>query len=297
MRRAFPFLLSFLLLLPLTADAQFGPIVPEVCRTCACGFGGVLAIIQNLVNFIIGLAVIFATIILVWGGILYVLSPTNPESRSTANKMLINAAVGLLIVLSAWLIVDFVMKTLYGGQFGPWHSILLAGEGPSCVESKPNAPLFGGTITSVPGVGGGPSTETGDEAGVRARLAAAGISVNKEACPPGVRYQDHPGGCTSVGGMQEATIQQAIILKGICGSLTVTGGNELGHTEGTVSHTTGYKIDFGTGIDSCIQGGANGYFVRNGSRGSHARYTDKCTNEYVRESDHWDVRVSRACSR
>lgn len=144
-------LLFAVFLLPLVADAQFGPIVPEVCRQCPCGFGGVLAIIQNLVNFIIGIAIIFATIIIVWGGILYVLSPANPENRNTANKMLINAVVGILITLSAWLIVDFVMKTLYGGQFGPWNTILLNGSGPSCVEAKENKPLFSGDIAVTPG--------------------------------------------------------------------------------------------------------------------------------------------------
>lgn len=149
-------LLSFVLLdiallaLPAEVYAQFGPIVPEVCRTCPCGFGGVLAIIQNVVNFLIGIGIIIATLIIVWGGILYVLSPANPENRSTANKMLINAVVGLLITLSAWLIVDFVMKTLYGGQFGPWNSILLTGEGAACIEAKDNPALFSGAIIAIP---------------------------------------------------------------------------------------------------------------------------------------------------
>jgi hypothetical protein len=141
-----------LLLVPFVADAQFGPIVPAICQQCPCGFGGVLAIIQNLMNFVIGIAVIFATIIIVWGGILYVLSPTNPEHRGTANKMLLNAFIGLCIVLSSWLIVDFVMKTLYGGQFGPWNSILINGAGGSCIEENENVkPLFEGEIVATPG--------------------------------------------------------------------------------------------------------------------------------------------------
>lgn len=150
-------ILALLMLLPMPVAAQFGPIVPEVCRTCACGFGGVLAIIQNVVNFIIGIAIIFATIIMVWAGGLYILSAANPESRSTANKMLINAVIGLLIVLSAWLIVDFVMKTLYdnGSEFGPWNSILLSGTGDNCIVAKPTQKLFTGSIFDVPGQGGG----------------------------------------------------------------------------------------------------------------------------------------------
>lgn len=148
-------------LLPHVASAQFGPIVPEACRSCPCGFGGVLIIIQNIVNFVIALGIVVATIIVVWGGILYILSPTNPEHRSTANKMLINAVVGLLIMLSAWLVVDFVMKTLYGGQFGPWNTILLRGEGAACIEGKPATGLFGGEVTLVPGLR--PGTETSFE--------------------------------------------------------------------------------------------------------------------------------------
>jgi hypothetical protein len=156
MKRIFFLVLGFTLLLPLSVEAQFGPIIPEVCRACPCGFGGVLAIIQNVVNFLIGISIIFATIIIVWAGGLYILSATNPESRSTANKMLINAAVGLLIVLSAWLIVDFVMKTLYdsGSEFGPWNSILAGnGEEDSCIvaNTTDTPSLFSGNLFTVPG--------------------------------------------------------------------------------------------------------------------------------------------------
>ena len=92
---------------------------------------------------------------MVWAGSLYILSATNPESRSTANKMLINAAVGLLIVLSAWLIVDFVMKTLYknDSEFGPWNSILVGGGDNSCIVANTTPPpsLFTGNVFTVPG--------------------------------------------------------------------------------------------------------------------------------------------------
>jgi hypothetical protein len=163
MRRFIPFAIALLLLAPSVAAAQFGPIVPDVCKACPCGFGGVLAIVQNLINFVISLSIIIATIVIAWAGGLYILSPTNPEMRGTANKMLINAVIGIMIVLSAWLIVDFVMKTLYGGQFGPWNSILTDTSGSnSCVQPKPTAPLFSGDIFTVtPGQGSGGSTGGG----------------------------------------------------------------------------------------------------------------------------------------
>jgi len=164
MKKILPFILALLVLsAPLTAFAQFGPIVPDVCRTCACGFGGVMAIIQNVINFIIAISIVIATLIMVWAGVLYILSPTNPESRSTANKMLINAALGIVIVLSAWLIVDFVMKTLYNNnsKFGPWNTILISGTGDSCVVAKEPKPLFSGNILAVPGQGSGAGGGTG----------------------------------------------------------------------------------------------------------------------------------------
>lgn len=186
MKRIFPFLIALLVFLPLTASAAlpgFGQIVPEVCKSCPCGWGGVMAIIQNVVNFIIALSVVFATIIIAWAGGLYILSPTNPESRSTANKMLINAFIGLLIVLSAWLIVDFVMKTLYGGQFGPWNSILTAGGvgANSCVVAKETSPLFTGDIIAVPGQGTGAGTGGGGGSNCPAGDAASMVAFPAEA--------------------------------------------------------------------------------------------------------------------
>ena len=173
-------LVAFLAFVPLTASAAsatfFGPIVPEICQQCPCGFGGVLAIIQNLMNFIVSISIIIMTLILVWGGFLYMTSPTNPESRSTANKMLINAVIGILIVLSAWLIVDFVMKTLYSGPdgqqgvFGPWNSIIIEGAGKSCIEKMETRPLFNRGITTIPGTVEPPVTVSGS---IQARICAA----------------------------------------------------------------------------------------------------------------------------
>ena len=170
------FSLASLVVVPLSVWAADMPLlssgwslVPEACRACPCGFAGVMGTVQNLVNSGISFGILFAVIIIAWAGFLYITTPTNPEARSQANKMLINAAIGLLIICSAWLIVDFVMKTLYAGEdnqhgkFGPWNSILTGGD--ICVEAKTTQPLFSGAITaaqlatSVPaGVGsvGGP---------------------------------------------------------------------------------------------------------------------------------------------
>jgi hypothetical protein len=128
-------------------------LVPEACRSCPCGFAGVLGIAQNVVSAGISVGILFAVIIIAWAGFILITSPFNAEAKGTAHKMLINAVIGLLIVCSAWLIVDFVMKALYSGpdgqqgKFGPWNSILTGGD--ICVqETKNMGTLFSGPITA-----------------------------------------------------------------------------------------------------------------------------------------------------
>lgn len=131
-------------------------------------FGAVMEIVQRFVNMGITLGIFFFVVIMAWAGLLFIMSATNPESRSKAKGMLLNAAVGLLIVLSAWLMVDFVMKILYSGPegtegaFGPWNSIL--GSGPACVVGRATIPLFSGVIdtTDLPTT---PDDTSGDPTG------------------------------------------------------------------------------------------------------------------------------------
>lgn len=113
-------------------------------------FGAIMQIAQNLLGAAIAFGVLIFVIMMAWGGFLLITSPVNPEAKSTARKMLGNAAIGLLITMSAWLIVDFVMKSLYNptkSGFGPWNSIL--GSGPACVTKTENMDsLFSGAITA-----------------------------------------------------------------------------------------------------------------------------------------------------
>lgn len=70
-------------------------------------------------------------------------SSVNAENKSKAKNVLTNAVVGLLLALSAWLLVDFMMKTLYnpatqdqsGKVWGPWNSILGDGTRPDGTPS------------------------------------------------------------------------------------------------------------------------------------------------------------------
>ena len=171
-RRWAPLLLALLFLVPLMASAQNLPLldpdwrlVPdahaldESCPVGApLGFGGTLQLIQNAMNAAVSFGVIICVVVITFAGILLILTPTNPESHSQAKKILTNAAIGFLIILSAWLIVDFVMKILYNQNlegWGPWNTILHGGN--VCVKEMDTKPLFDRAITNIPGqtTGGG----------------------------------------------------------------------------------------------------------------------------------------------
>lgn len=154
-------------------------------------YGAVLDTIQRGMNAAISFGILIFVIIMAWAGFQFIMSVTNPEARSHARGMLLNAAIGLMIVLSAWLIVDFVMKTLYigagngdtAGAFGPWNSILNGGN--ACVIAHtPQSLVSGGIYVAPPqqgtGIGGGTGTYDGSftyQSGIQAQKQHASAKL------------------------------------------------------------------------------------------------------------------------
>jgi hypothetical protein len=116
-------------------------------------------------------------VIVIYAGILFMTTAANPEGHSQARKMLLNAVLGFVIVLAAWLVVDFVMKAFYNPDdsgFGPWNQILTGG-GDYCITAKPSVPLFtGGIAGSFTVPGGAPSGGYATNVGKAGALCADG---------------------------------------------------------------------------------------------------------------------------
>lgn len=167
------FLGVFLIASPAAYAAEstfFAPIVPTECQSCPCGYAGVLEIIRHLTNFAVSFGVIVVTIMLAWGGFMYIVSVANPENRRQANSLISGAVIGLLLVLGSWLIIDFIMRAAYSGpdgtegKFGPWNSIL-AESADFCIVAKQTKPLFSGLDFSGPSTNptdADPNTNPGD---------------------------------------------------------------------------------------------------------------------------------------
>lgn len=156
------------------ASTFFGPIVPPECNcepeggvtgeggtvtASAADYGCVLQTIQNATNFAVSVGAILVVVAIAYAGALLILTPTNPGNREIARGAVTKAVVGLIVVLSAWLVVDFVMKMVYNADamagnvsLGPWNGILNEGNAPKCI-SPTKAPVLPDLITPPPQVG------------------------------------------------------------------------------------------------------------------------------------------------
>jgi len=100
-----------------------GPGEPE-CEACH-----IIKMTNNIVTWLIGILFVVFAIVLVVSGFRMVVSGGNPEAKTDAKNKITNAFVGLVIVLSAWLLVDTLMRVLLAGNsgeisgYGPWTEI------------------------------------------------------------------------------------------------------------------------------------------------------------------------------
>jgi len=221
-------------------------------------------------------AVIVATLLFVYAGILYVTSGPNPSNLTKAHSMFWNVLIGLIFILGAWLMVDLVMKMFYSEstQFGPWNEILCSNSTTQCTPVQGSGVLQPPPTTPGPGPGGQqPSGQTlgvtlgdpnaGDSLALGhnetlSQLGAvigaqncANICVTSTAGPNGVQDGCSGTGCTSLAGMREPIVGFVSNLAASCNAqnnacaVVITGGTEgsAGHSDGQFSHANGYKVD------------------------------------------------------
>lgn len=77
-----------------------------------CTFTHFFVLIQTVVNYLVKIAAIIATIAIVIAGIWLATSGGNESHRSKAQEIIQAALIGLIIVLAAWLIVTAIVFAL-----------------------------------------------------------------------------------------------------------------------------------------------------------------------------------------
>lgn len=104
--------------------AQAADLVP--CSGASCSTCDVVKVANGVVGW---LAIALASIgglVLMFAGVKMVTSAGNMGAIESAKEMMVNVIIGYLILLSAWLVIDTVMKTFVGDEipgYGPWNEI------------------------------------------------------------------------------------------------------------------------------------------------------------------------------
>lgn len=161
--------LFLVLVIPHVVFGATSPIVPQVGSTCFCAgsapdYGCILQIIQNVINVAVMLGVTLCVIWIAYAGFMMMLTGGSPEARSQSKTRIGNAVIGIALILCSWLVVDFVMKTIYNpgttfetNTFGPWNTILAPASGSECIKQTTPQSIVTGSIGILTGVPAGTS--------------------------------------------------------------------------------------------------------------------------------------------
>ncbi|MDO8492508.1 MAG: pilin [bacterium] len=290
-------ILYLLVFLPSHFVFAQNPLVP--CGiTFQCQLCDLVVLVQNVINFIIlYLAAPVATLLIAWAGIKLIVNAENEGERTKAKQLLKDILVGFLWVLCAWFVVILIVGTLVkdagvASKDSPWFKI-------EC-----NRPAYGPLDTKLDQAQPGlivftPSGAVGAYSQIQAQekfSSAGNISVFSTG---NCNDQNNPS-CTSLQGIQPKTVDGVINLRQACGSscsIVISGGTEVGHSEGGASHSAGDKVDisikgssssFNTFITKTLKAQNNNMMPANTTlqmQVSGKKY------EVRYEIDHYDIRV------
>lgn len=89
-------------------------IVP--CNGVDCTVCNIASLAQNVLNMAVYLAVFLAAVLFAWAGVKMLTARDNAGERKKGKEIFFNVMVGLVGILSAWLIIDAIMFTFTGSH-------------------------------------------------------------------------------------------------------------------------------------------------------------------------------------
>lgn len=92
---------------PFVALAEGNPYLesPIRCKDAGCLF-------TDIIRFFLGGVAIVATAMFIWGGFLFLTSSGNSEQIKKGKDTLLWSGLGIVIVLSSWVLISYLLKNL-----------------------------------------------------------------------------------------------------------------------------------------------------------------------------------------
>jgi hypothetical protein len=126
LRLRFPAVLILTSLLFLTPALAFAAGLPAQIVSCTgvnCTVCDIATTAQNVLNTGIFVMVFLSAVLFAYAGWEALTAAGNTEKYAHAKSIFGNVVLGLVIILSAWLVIDTLMRTMLGSGFGPWNAI------------------------------------------------------------------------------------------------------------------------------------------------------------------------------
>lgn len=84
----------------------------KIDRNIALGDRSPVEIVAELINILLGFLGILAVIMIIFSGLMIMLSGGNEDRRQRGYRTLMNAIIGIILILSSYAIVQFVINAL-----------------------------------------------------------------------------------------------------------------------------------------------------------------------------------------
>lgn len=147
------------------ASAAIVPCGPGTSKP-SCQLCDLITLLKNISNFVITLAGILVVVYLLYGGFLMLTSAGSSKKVEEGRSVMTQAVIGLVIILSAWLIVDTTLRVFMGTnaptEWGPWNTFPSCGELNKIIYGTNNPEETGGSQRTG---SSGTNTNTGDSGG------------------------------------------------------------------------------------------------------------------------------------
>ncbi|HEX3099854.1 MAG TPA: hypothetical protein VHQ41_02675 [Patescibacteria group bacterium] len=115
----------FLVTAPITVPAvAHAGLVDTFVNNCPadtgvrCSEGSIASIFRLIINWALAIAFIAAVIMLIYGGFLYITSAGNTDNATKGKTAIVNALVGIVIIVLSYIIVQIVYRFVSGSGSG-----------------------------------------------------------------------------------------------------------------------------------------------------------------------------------
>ncbi len=223
---------------PQSAFAASQGIVP--CNGVDCQACHLVDLLQNLINFLLGLSIPISIGLFAYAGILYFTSASNPSNKGKARGIFSSALIGLIIALGAYLVVETVLHAVLTKSYWEgWNTIKCVNDSQRRTNTSIGDVFNQAVNTVINGTGLVPNAPTSQQGvGQTGNTFTGGPLTAGRLCSSNNPY-------CSVGTLESLGLSYAQAQAMSCIAVTESGGNPSIGCSATATPCGLYQINNG----------------------------------------------------